>query len=94
MTAVPLQFTHPRFRRGCHAGAILMYLVVLVAGSVPGERAAIGQYATGTRLHSTAYAVLACLCYLGSAGQPVIRSIKVVLAVALMGVELRSKFCV
>jgi VanZ family protein len=37
-------------------------------------------------LHSTAYAVLACLWFLGTTGGAVARSLKAVLAVAVMGI--------
>ncbi|GAB3463282.1 hypothetical protein GCM10027321_25710 [Massilia terrae] len=69
-------------RRAC---AILMYLTILVAGSIPGARAEIGHVASGLVLHSIAYAVLAFLWFTGSAGSPAVRAAKAVLAVALMG---------
>ncbi len=74
-----------RLRRLCIAAAIVMYLAILVAGSIPGARADIGQYASGAVLHSTAYAVLACLCFFGSGGGVLARSGKAILAVAAMG---------
>lgn len=77
--------THPRLRFACLACAALMYLTIIVTGNIPGARADIGQYAPGVVLHSLAYAVLACLCFLGSSGRPAVRAVKAVLAVALMG---------
>ncbi|MGJ7914738.1 VanZ family protein [Massilia sp. LXY-6] len=77
--------THPRLRFACLACVALMYLAIVVTGNIPGARADIGQYAPGVVLHSTAYAVLACLCFLGSSGGPAARAVKAVLAVALMG---------
>ena len=77
--------THPRLRFACLAGAALMYLAIVVTGNIPGARADIGQYASGVVLHSTAYAVLTCLCFLGSSGSPAARAVKAVLAIALMG---------
>ena len=76
---------HPRLRFACRACAILMYLAIVVTGNIPGARADIGHYAPGVVLHSTAYAVLALLCFLGSTGTPATRAVKAVLAVALMG---------
>jgi VanZ family protein len=73
---------HRAWRRAC---ALLMYLTIVVAGSVPGARAQIGEYATGLTLHSTAYAVLTFLWFTGSSGSPLARAAKAVLAVALMG---------
>lgn len=75
----------PRLRFLRRACAILMYLTILVAGSIPGARAEIGHFASGAVLHSTAYAVLAFLWFTGSAGSPATRAAKAVLAVALMG---------
>jgi VanZ family protein len=75
----------PKLRTLRRACAILMYLTILVAGSVPGARAQIGNYASGAVLHSTAYAVLAFLWFTGSAGSPAARAAKAVFAVALMG---------
>ena len=76
---------HPRLRFACLACAALIYLAIIVTGNIPGARADIGQYASGVVLHSAAYAVLACLCFLGSSGSRAVRAVKAVLAVALMG---------
>jgi VanZ family protein len=75
----------PKLRNVRRACAMLMYLTILVAGSVPGARAEIGHLASGAVLHSTAYAVLAFLWFTGSAGSPASRALKAVLAVAVMG---------
>lgn len=75
----------PKLRTLRRACAILMYLTIVIAGSVPGARAEIGQFASGAVLHSTAYAVLAFLWFTGSAGSPAVRAAKAILAVALMG---------
>jgi hypothetical protein len=77
--------SHPRTRTFCLASAALMYLTILVAGSIPGARADIGHYAPGVVLHSTAYAILACLCFLGFTGSPGTRALKAVLTIAAMG---------
>jgi len=77
--------THPRLRLACLGCAALMYLAIVVTGNIPGARADIGQYAPGVVLHSSAYAVLACLCFLGSTGGAGTRAVKAVLAVAVMG---------
>jgi hypothetical protein len=76
---------HPRLRFACLGSAILFYLAIVVAGNIPGARADIGQYAPGVVLHSSAYAVLTFLCFLGSTGSPATRAVKAVLAIALMG---------
>ena len=76
---------HPRLRYACLGCAALIYLAIIITGNIPGARADIGQYAPGVVLHSTAYAVLSFLCFLGSTGSPAARAVKAVLAVALMG---------
>jgi VanZ family protein len=65
--------------------ALLIYVLILVLGSIPGARAEIGQYATGVVLHSLAYAVLTFLVYSGSSGSAAVRAMKSMLTVALMG---------
>ena len=75
----------PKWRRLRLACAICMYVAILVAGSIPGARAEIGQYASGATLHSVAYAVLAFLCFTSSTGSPGACAAKAVLAVAVMG---------
>lgn len=75
----------PKLRTWRITCAVLMYLTIIVAGSVPGARAEIGQFASGAVLHSTAYAVLAFLWFTGSRGSPAARAAKAVLAVAVMG---------
>ena len=74
-----------RLRLFLLACAIVMYLAIVIAGNLPGARADIGHYASGVVLHSTAYAVLTALCFLGSTGSLATRALKAVLAVAAMG---------
>ena len=71
-----------KFRLGL---AIVLYLAILIIGSIPGERQAIGQFAPGVVLHSLAYAGLAALWFTGSTGDGAQRALKGVFAVALMG---------
>jgi VanZ family protein len=75
----------PKLRAARRALAIILYLTIVVAGSVPGARAEIGHYATGVVLHSLAYAGLAFLWFTGSAGSAGARAAKAVLAIAVMG---------
>ena len=82
---LPSLLSNPRVRLLCLGSATTMYLAILVAGSIPGARADIGEVAPGAVLHSIAYAVLASLWFLGSTGSAPARSLKAVLAVAAMG---------
>jgi hypothetical protein len=86
MTAsLPTLLLNPTVRRLCPAAAIAMYLLIITTGNIPGARADIGQYAPGPVLHSIAYAVLACLWFVGSHGSPLARAAKAVLTIAAMG---------
>ncbi len=75
----------PKLRHARRFGAIALYLAIIVAGSIPGARAEIGNYASGLVLHALAYAALAFLWFTGSAGSPATRAGKALLAVAAMG---------
>jgi VanZ family protein len=75
----------PRLRAARRALAIVLYLAIVIVGSIPGARADIGHYAPGVILHSLAYAGLALLWFTGSAGSTGARAAKAVLAVAVMG---------
>ena len=46
--------------------AFLMYLLILILGSIPHARAEIGEVASGLVLHSVAYAVITFLLITGS----------------------------
>jgi hypothetical protein len=75
----------PKLRKLRCAAAIALYLTIVITGSIPGARAAIGTYAPGVVLHSLAYAFLAFLWFAGSGGSAPVRAAKAVLAVAVMG---------
>jgi hypothetical protein len=74
-----------RLRRRRFYSAFLMFAAILVAGSVPGARAEIGQYGSGVVLHSIAYASLTFLLYTGTTGGRGRRAVRAVLIVMLMG---------
>ncbi|MEW6761907.1 MAG: VanZ family protein [Pseudomonadota bacterium] len=65
--------------------ALLLYAGMIVAGSIPGARAEVGEFAPGVVLHGLTYAFLTLLWFLGSAGSGPVRAAKAVLAIALMG---------
>jgi VanZ family protein len=79
---VVLDPKHNKLRRGV---ALVLYLAILVIGSIPGARHDIGAYASGPVLHSIAYAGLATLWFTGSSGDGAQRALKAVFAVAVMG---------
>lgn len=65
--------------------AIFLYLLILILGSMPGNRQEIGQVASGVVLHTLAYAGLTFLLFTGSKGSASQRAVKSVLTVAVMG---------
>jgi hypothetical protein len=75
----------PRLNKLRHAAAIILFISILIGGSIPGARANIGDYAPGVVLHSSAYAVLALLWFTGSRGNAASRTLATVLAIAVMG---------
>jgi hypothetical protein len=74
--------SHARLR---YWTAIILYLMILVIGSLPGARQDIGQVASGLILHSLAYAGLTFLLFTGGTGSLAQRAGKAVLTIALMG---------
>jgi VanZ family protein len=65
--------------------AYFLFLMILVAGSIPGARQEVGQYASGVILHAGAYSTLAYLIFTGcnfSTRQCAVRAIG---TVAVMG---------
>ena len=80
-----LLFLDPAVRKFRLGLAIALYLAILIIGSIPGERHAIGAFASGLVLHAIAYAGLATLWFTGSAGDGAQRALKAVFTVALMG---------
>ncbi|MBA5689518.1 VanZ family protein [Rugamonas apoptosis] len=73
---------HARLR---YWSAIVLYLMILVLGSIPGARSDIGEVASGVVLHSCAYAGLTFLLFTGGTGGAALRAAKAVLTIALMG---------
>ncbi|MQA37720.1 VanZ family protein [Rugamonas aquatica] len=74
--------SHARLR---YWTAIVLYLLILILGSLPGARQDIGQVASGLILHSLAYAGLTFLIFTGGTGNLRLRAGKAVLTIALMG---------
>lgn len=77
-----LTSAHARLR---NATALVLYLMILVLGSIPGARQDIAQAASGVVLHSIAYAGLAFLIFTGATGSLARRATTAVLTIALMG---------
>jgi VanZ family protein len=73
---------HARLR---YWGAMALFALIVIIGSIPGARADAGEVASGVVLHSCAYAVLTFLVFTGSTGTPAQRAAKAVLTIAAMG---------
>ncbi|HEX7635300.1 MAG TPA: VanZ family protein [Noviherbaspirillum sp.] len=65
--------------------AFLLYLAVLVCGSIPGARAELGELAPGLWLHLLTYSLIALLLFCGVDGRVWSKACKAVLIVAAMG---------
>ena len=74
-----------RFQRACYASAMTLFLAIVLLGSIPGARHNMGQLASGLVLHSTAYAILGALLFLGSRGGASRRAVCTVITIAVMG---------
>ncbi|MBA5636934.1 VanZ family protein [Duganella sp. LX20W] len=74
--------SHARLR---YWSAIVLYVLILVLGSIPGARSDIGEVASGVVLHSCAYAGLTFLLFTGGTGGITARAAKAVFTIAAMG---------
>ncbi|WP_232429754.1 VanZ family protein [Janthinobacterium sp. CG3] len=68
-----------------YRSAFLLYLMILIWGSVPGAREEIGYVASGVVLHSIAYGGLTFLLFSGRTGAPLWRAATALATIALMG---------
>ena len=74
-----------RYERLRYRTAVVLYILVIVIGDIPGMRADVGQYASGGVLHSFGYGVLALILFSGTSGGMARRALLSVLMVAAMG---------
>ena len=75
----------PKFQDFCYQTALLIFVFIVVLGSLPGAREDVGHYASGLVLHSLAYAILGLLVFFGSRGRGYQRALKATLTAAIMG---------
>lgn len=74
-----------KYHRLRFIAALLIYLAVLVFGSIPGARAEVGEFASGLILHFITYSVIAFLLFTGFRHEYSAKGITTVVLVALMG---------
>lgn len=65
--------------------AAVLYLGMVIGGSIPGMRADMAQVASGIVLHCCAYGALSFLLFTGGGGERLRRGVLAVLAVAVLG---------
>lgn len=65
--------------------AWFLFVMILIAGSIPGARADIGHVASGLVLHSLAYGGITLLLFTGASGSRIERALRAVVTVAAMG---------
>ncbi len=74
-----------RYRTARLRLAIVLYLLILVLGSIPGARQEMGVLAPGFLLHFGAYACIAFLLFTGIATRPALQALVTCVAIAAMG---------
>jgi VanZ family protein len=74
-----------RFGRWRLALAAMVYLAMVIGGSIPGVRADMAQVASGVILHASAYSGLCFLLFTGRAGSRTQRAVWAVLGVMALG---------
>ncbi|WP_342113911.1 VanZ family protein [Pseudoduganella sp. OTU4001] len=82
LTLLFLSDAHARLR---FWGAITLFTLNCIIGSIPGAREEAAQYASGLVLHSFGYTVMTFLLFTGCQGVPAQRALKAVCGVAIMG---------
>lgn len=65
--------------------ALVLYVLIVVVGSIPDARADVGKIASGLVLHSLAYSIITFLLFTGSNGRPTGNALRAWLIVAIMG---------
>ena len=75
----------PRIQALCLRGAMLIYVLIVVIGSIPGTRHEIGAFASGIVLHALAYSGLTVLLFIGNVDYPAGQAANAVLIAAVMG---------
>lgn len=95
LNLLTLSLLDQRYQKPRFCCAIVLYLLVLIIGSIPGARADVGHYASGVVLHSTGYSVLTFLLFSsinGSLNQKAIRSFLMIMCMGALDEVVQSFF--
>lgn len=76
---------NPKCRKLALRFALLLYLIVLIGGSIPGARSDLGQWASGLVLHGCTYSCLTFLLFIGFEGSIRQKAFQSLLSIAAMG---------
>ncbi|HEY4542434.1 MAG TPA: VanZ family protein [Noviherbaspirillum sp.] len=71
--------------RMCAWSAALLYTAMLVIGSIPGKAEAASAAVPDKLLHLVAYSLLSALVYGAMAGKPLLRALRTLVIVAVLG---------
>ncbi|NMM38589.1 MAG: VanZ family protein [Glaciimonas sp.] len=74
-----------RYKTFRFRAAFVLYVLIVVLGSIPGARADVGRVASGLVLHGLAYSIITFLLFTGSNGHPTGKALRAWLSVAIMG---------
>jgi hypothetical protein len=85
LSSLSLLVLDQRFRRPRFVAAILLFLLIVAIGSIPGARADIDQFAPGIVLHGVAYSFISLLLFTGCNGERGQRAAKAIVGAMLMG---------
>jgi len=69
----------------CLMAAILLYVLMVLVGAIPGKAEALSAAVYDKLLHFSAYAVLSGLLYAGLSGRPVPRALRTVIIAGALG---------
>lgn len=69
----------------CLMAAMLLYILMVLVGAVPGKAEALSAAVYDKLLHFSAYAVLSGLVYCGLSGRPVPRALRTLIVAGALG---------
>jgi VanZ family protein len=77
--------TSSSLQRYCRAAAWLLFLLMVVIGSIPGKAEALSAVTHDKFLHFCAYSILSMLLYIGLGGAPLRRAVGTLFVIGALG---------